>query len=408
MKNPVVAADGFMYEKECIEKWLKKSDKSPITNMKLSSKKLHSVHIFNKMLKKYKEINSICDLSYDNLINEKRIDMIKHWNIGEIYCMICDLHKNYSQNNKKMFIEIFENDTLIDYLIDNKNEDNINDRDKNDMTLLYYICRYGNLNQLEKIINIKNIDLEMEYDLEQRALFYICSSETRLKDQEVINAIKLFIQHGVNLEEKNYSNMLLMEIILSVGDTNLTDKYQLEAIELLIDNGIVIKPSIRESHGLLHSLCSQENSDCDYHLKIVKKFIDIGYDPNAPYSDKGLKNRPLHFVCEDSFSNKSFRLRVIKLLVDNGADLEIEDYMGYRPIHLLIDHACEYKNMDDCDVLYDILKLLKDLGCNMESKINDENQYTPLTLFQKNLESGYYTISDEQKNKIVLLLTTKL
>lgn len=38
MRNPVICTDGHSYEKSAIQKWLKKSDKSPLTNLVLEKK----------------------------------------------------------------------------------------------------------------------------------------------------------------------------------------------------------------------------------------------------------------------------------------------------------------------------------------------------------------------------------
>lgn len=40
MKDPYVAADGFSYERQGIEKWLQSHDTSPMTNLKLKDKVL--------------------------------------------------------------------------------------------------------------------------------------------------------------------------------------------------------------------------------------------------------------------------------------------------------------------------------------------------------------------------------
>eukprot|EP01121_Diplochlamys_sp_Union-15-3_P017136 TRINITY_DN5973_c0_g1_i1.p1 TRINITY_DN5973_c0_g1~~TRINITY_DN5973_c0_g1_i1.p1 ORF type:complete len:193 (+),score=29.58 TRINITY_DN5973_c0_g1_i1:84-581(+) len=40
MKDPVIAADGFSYERMAIEDWLKKSNTSPMTNLPLENKNL--------------------------------------------------------------------------------------------------------------------------------------------------------------------------------------------------------------------------------------------------------------------------------------------------------------------------------------------------------------------------------
>ncbi|KAK9811294.1 hypothetical protein WJX72_001288 [[Myrmecia] bisecta] len=47
IRDPVIAADGFTYERSSIEKWLQKSDTSPMTNLKLE----HRILIPNMMVR---------------------------------------------------------------------------------------------------------------------------------------------------------------------------------------------------------------------------------------------------------------------------------------------------------------------------------------------------------------------
>lgn len=49
--DPVLLADGHLYEKEAITKWLKEHDRSPMTNQKLANKEIRKVHIIDKLVK---------------------------------------------------------------------------------------------------------------------------------------------------------------------------------------------------------------------------------------------------------------------------------------------------------------------------------------------------------------------
>lgn len=40
MNQPCVAADGFTYDREAIEDWLRENDTSPVTNLPLPNKNL--------------------------------------------------------------------------------------------------------------------------------------------------------------------------------------------------------------------------------------------------------------------------------------------------------------------------------------------------------------------------------
>jgi hypothetical protein len=45
MRDPVVAADGFTYERSVIERWLRSNDTSPITNETLADKTLRETQM---------------------------------------------------------------------------------------------------------------------------------------------------------------------------------------------------------------------------------------------------------------------------------------------------------------------------------------------------------------------------
>jgi len=52
MRDPVVAADGASYEKQCIEEWLQDNDTSPLTNLPLAHKDLRPNHALKHLIMK--------------------------------------------------------------------------------------------------------------------------------------------------------------------------------------------------------------------------------------------------------------------------------------------------------------------------------------------------------------------
>lgn len=55
MRDPVVAADGFCYEKEAIEMWFKKRNTSPMTNQTLTVFLLFPNHTLRSRIKGFLE-----------------------------------------------------------------------------------------------------------------------------------------------------------------------------------------------------------------------------------------------------------------------------------------------------------------------------------------------------------------
>jgi len=46
----VIAADGFTYERVAIEKWMRKNDRSPMTNQPFANKDLHSNNVIKQII----------------------------------------------------------------------------------------------------------------------------------------------------------------------------------------------------------------------------------------------------------------------------------------------------------------------------------------------------------------------
>lgn len=53
MRDPVIAADGFTYERSAIEAWFKKSGTSPMTNQPLPNKALIPNHLARSAVAKW-------------------------------------------------------------------------------------------------------------------------------------------------------------------------------------------------------------------------------------------------------------------------------------------------------------------------------------------------------------------
>lgn len=54
MDDPHVAADGYTYDRKAIEKWFEEDDKSPMTNLPLSSKRLIPNHTLLSAIMEWK------------------------------------------------------------------------------------------------------------------------------------------------------------------------------------------------------------------------------------------------------------------------------------------------------------------------------------------------------------------
>ena len=55
MRDPVCTADGFTYEREAISEWLCTRDTSPLTGVRLESKKMIPNIILRRIIRRYVE-----------------------------------------------------------------------------------------------------------------------------------------------------------------------------------------------------------------------------------------------------------------------------------------------------------------------------------------------------------------
>ncbi|CAF1306158.1 unnamed protein product [Adineta steineri] len=69
LRDPVVAADGFTYEREAILNWFKQSNRSPMTNQELENQEVKPNHAIKSILK------SLAELNHDAKISDKKAEI---------------------------------------------------------------------------------------------------------------------------------------------------------------------------------------------------------------------------------------------------------------------------------------------------------------------------------------------
>jgi len=55
MTEPVLCSDGFYYDRECIEDWLRTHSRSPMTNLRMTDKRTHRDHVLAHKINEWKE-----------------------------------------------------------------------------------------------------------------------------------------------------------------------------------------------------------------------------------------------------------------------------------------------------------------------------------------------------------------
>lgn len=168
-RDPVVAEDGFTYEREAIEKWLQNSDKSPNTGLPLSGKLLISNKYVKNHVETYINSNPIKKLN-QYVTNIKTFDDIKYYNITDLSIINID---DLSKICKKMTV-----DELI-YLLENVI--NITAKLQFDNMLLHIVCQNSSHDVIIYIIQHHiNFDIGIEHEnrMKFRPIHYICRNSS--------------------------------------------------------------------------------------------------------------------------------------------------------------------------------------------------------------------------------------
>jgi hypothetical protein len=139
MYNPVIASDGFNYEKSEIEEWIKISQKSPMTN--------------EKILKKiYENVSLKCKIAL--FISEFKKDYIKLQNVIEDITIYIDWIIMDSENTSSNFQED-SIDFLVEYYTNQKDSSKaiaILENSGNTEKLLEYLNKYDMKDDIERLL----------------------------------------------------------------------------------------------------------------------------------------------------------------------------------------------------------------------------------------------------------------
>ncbi len=297
--DPVLASDGHVYERKYIKKWLSEHETSPITRQTID-KKLIKCHKFNEILNNFYQLNpqykpfSIVDVlksvKNGDYNYKKYIDVIDRANEERLVTSNSNEKTQLLQNLR----DIFSTDSFVDFLIDYKEENMCKWKGYNNWMLINFVCEFGSLKSIKKILTCPDIDLKNAVVTNQfQPIHFICSKYNTLNEEEQLEVIMFAIEHKMDFEAKTGQKNRPIHFICSTN-TKLRGTNKLRAIELLINAGVDINARTNE------------------------------------------ENAPIHLVCSD---NKNLyeqnQLDAIKLLVKNGADIEKQNNRNELPINLL-------------------------------------------------------------------------
>ncbi len=316
--DPVMADDGHIYERKFIEKWLEKNNTSPMTR-ELMSDNFISNNIFNNMLKAYYLVhpenkpcnkNSFVDDLKNNAFDIDKIDAymeIIHEMDNYIYPL------NYTL---AYFWKIFSNESFVGFLIDNF-EKTIH----KDYQLIHYICLFSNRRMIRKIINFySDKDLNVQDKMGNTP---ICCAylNSHLLDIDKFKIIKLFLENDVDLEIPIFRESHNLIHLVCSRYVGISAKYQFEIIKLLIEHGVDMIAVNKYGNNPLYFICSDmTNLTDEYQYEIIKLYSDNGVRMiNTSMSG----DNPLNVICsgETNLSNE-YKFKTIELLTNHYIELD--------------------------------------------------------------------------------------
>ena len=245
--NPVTIDDGYTYEKQAIEEWLKNHNTSPMAKNIINTKIFTTNIIIKTLVEEYLLKNP------DEKKEQYEEIIIKHvFNWREFEILNVAKQKEYLDN-------------CID--LECKNND--------DWRPIHFICQDSTPEMIKYIIN-KNVDLECETVNKTRPIHLICKYSTP-------EMIKFIIEKKVDLECKTKEGWRPIHLICKYSPS--------EMIKFIIEKGVELECETSDGWRPIHYICRFSTSE------MIKFIIENGIDLECETSDGW---RPIHIICRFS------------------------------------------------------------------------------------------------------------
>jgi hypothetical protein len=322
--EPVMATDGYFYERQKIEAWLEGNNTSPMTGMQLESKNLYSNIIFQNIVDTY-------IMKYPLRKQDQYIPIPTHrYNRRKINSLIQkkEFHLLYEYSEfsiefDKLILTVFEkcgdNKVLI-HVFNNIIDPNYSDGNSR----LLMDCLISN--KRTKIMKLALLNENI--DISDLTMDKICSNFT-------LDILRLALNRGITINPTDVfaNNCSLLHCVIVDNENRIEG-------EKIIDY-------------LLSNYCFDMNYKCYSHrqtylhvvaqystVNVLKMFIAKGCDP---YANTLMGDQIIHYAV---YNNS---IDMIKYIMELGFSLETINYMGCRAI----DFACYSGNFETINFLLD-------------------------------------------------------
>lgn len=326
--NPVIASDGHIYEKRYIQYWLKRNSTSPLTRENISNRLLICPE-FSDLLKsfynsnpQYKPfdindmMNRIHHNTYDVSEINKYMHLIDRCNMEKI--LEYEINKIDVNSLSDELTSIFSNEKFVDFLIDHHP---INFKGFHDWMLIHFVCRFGLLESIYKILKMDKIDKEAIASNNFTPLHFICSDQNNLTEAKQYEAICFAVNTKLDFEAETIQLFRPIHFICSLL-TKMKGNIQYEAIKLLVNHGVDLNVKNHYNDYPLHFVCSNKtNLYEENQYNAIKLLIKNG--ANANVGSAFHRQRPIDLLSVMEKTNlKSFWLEAVQLLINSGCGVD--------------------------------------------------------------------------------------
>jgi ankyrin repeat protein len=309
-RNPVLAPDGYFYEKYALVKWFKNSNKSPLTGLVIDKIMTTSIY-FNNMLNNY--LIAHPDKLNDQFVEEFNIEvfyrLFKSNKIDELITYM-SLYNTFSLPVRDNMDELFKNESIVKILIDK----DVCIENPFNQKLIHWICQYSTPEMIKYIID-KGVDLECVNNDGWKPIHFICQYSTP-------EMIQYIIDKGVDLECRDIIGWRPIHLICR--------KSTPEMIKYIIDKGVDLECQTNNGWKPIHFICRKSTPEMIKY--IINKGVDLECQTNTGW-------KPIHLICTYSTPE------MIKYIIDKRVDINscVSVYDG---------KSCNYSVRDIIDIRF--------------------------------------------------------
>jgi ankyrin repeat protein len=207
---------------------------------------------------------------------------------------------------------------------------------------------FGNLENVQYLLeNGANVQLK-NYDGNNSILVWPILDKD---DDEAI--LKLLLQYGANINEKDSANETPLHIAILFGRN--------KHVSMLLDNGVDV--NVKGVNGMTPVAYVMESKVSENSISMLQKLIDGGADLNI----KDIENQESPLDDAVYYGKPEF----VRILLENGADPNIRDRFGETPIF----EVCKLK----LDTGTQIIDLLLDYGADINARNLEGDRVDVLT-----------------------------